>query len=200
MSVQDQLLQEIDATIVLTDMRDFTTLAHQIGPVELALTLSGFYNHTGGICEKHGGRIVKFIGDSVLATFVGMQDHRGRALAEMAERRDRWMADNVKVKLPPLEYAASAASGSAGRRARHRPAPFLGCARRAGEHRLPAVRAGDRSAGGEPGRCRHDRAGGGAARGVRRGRGGGALRPASPSVPDRALRVPARDPDRAPTT
>ena len=114
MTVEDQLLQEIDATIVVTDVRGFTALAHQLGPVELGLTLSGFYAHTGGICEKHGGRIVKFIGDSVLAAFLGMQDHRGRALAaigEMAERRDQWMADNVKVKLPPLEYAASAASG-----------------------------------------------------------------------------------------
>lgn len=109
-----QFLQQTEASIVLTDLRGFVALAHQLGPVELGLALSSYYNHVGSIVEKNGGRIVKFVGDGVLSCFVATTDHRGKALAslaEMGERRAAWLADNAKVSLPILDYAASAASG-----------------------------------------------------------------------------------------
>jgi adenylate cyclase len=109
-----QFLQETEASIVLTDLRGFTALTHQLGPVDLGLALSSYYNHVGNIIEKNGGRIVKFVGDGVLACFVATADHRGKALAavaEMAERREAWLADNAKVSLPILDYTAAAASG-----------------------------------------------------------------------------------------
>ena len=58
-------LQEVDATVVLADVRDFAPLAAQLGPVELGIALSRFYDHFGEIVERHHGRIVKFIGDSL---------------------------------------------------------------------------------------------------------------------------------------
>src|SRR5262245_33820461 len=95
-------LQEIDASIVLTDMRAFIELSQSIGPAELGIALYTFYAHVGGIAEKHGGRIVKFVGDGVLIAFAGMKNHRDRALetvSEMAAHHDEWLADNAKVKL-----------------------------------------------------------------------------------------------------
>src|SRR5207244_3988123 len=40
-------LQVVDATVVLADLRDFSPLATQLGPVELGLALSRFYEHVG---------------------------------------------------------------------------------------------------------------------------------------------------------
>lgn len=107
-------LQEVDATIVLADVRDFSPLAQQLGPVDLGLALSRFYEHVGGIVEGHHGRIVKFIGDGVLAAFIG-GDHRLSALeaiGEMVGTRQKFLDENVTRKLPVLDYCIGAASGA----------------------------------------------------------------------------------------
>ncbi len=108
-------LQEVEATAVVADVRDFSVLAKQLGPVELGLALSRFYEHLGAIIESHHGRIVKFIGDGVLAVFLGSADHRGRALSaifEAVKRRQAFLDENVGLKLPLLDYHVGAASGS----------------------------------------------------------------------------------------
>src|SRR5579871_3124362 len=109
-------LQEVEATVVLADVRDFSPLAAQLGPVDLGLALSRFYEHLGGVIEKHHGRIVKFIGDGVLGVFIrgGARDHRARALEAVADAvatKQQFLDDNVKLKLPVLDYAVGAASG-----------------------------------------------------------------------------------------
>jgi len=106
-------LQEVDATALLADVRDFSPLAQQLGPVDLGLALSRFYEHIGGILEGHHGRIVKFMGDGVLGVFIG-GDHRLHALEAIAEAvatRQKFLDDNVTRKLPVLDYAVGAASG-----------------------------------------------------------------------------------------
>lgn len=110
-------LQEVEATVLLADVRDFSPLAAQLGPVDLGLALSRFYEHVGAIIESSHGRIVKFIGDGVLGVFIGGggADHRGRALnavAKLVRGREQFLDDNVKHKLPVLDYAIGVASGS----------------------------------------------------------------------------------------
>jgi adenylate cyclase len=108
-------LQEVEATVVLGDVRDFAPLAQQLGPVELGLALSRFYEHVGGLLEKHHGRIVKFLGDGVLAVFLGSKEHRLRALNAIAEgvkSREAFLEENIAKKLPVLDYAFGAASGT----------------------------------------------------------------------------------------
>jgi adenylate cyclase len=107
-------LQEVDATIMLADVRDFSPLAVQLGPVELGLALGRFYEHIGGIVEGHHGRIVKFIGDGVLGVFIG-GDHRLHALeamGEMVKSRQPFLDENATRKLPVLDYAVGSASGT----------------------------------------------------------------------------------------
>ena len=107
------ILQETEASILVTDMIGFRALAERLGPLELGIALSGYYDHIGSLVERHGGEIVKFFGDGVLAAFLGGR-HRDRALsaiAELAATRDGWVADNAKVDLPPMDYSAGLASG-----------------------------------------------------------------------------------------
>jgi adenylate cyclase len=110
-------LQEVDATVLLADVRDFEPLARQLGPVELGVSLSRFYEHIGLILEKHHGRVVKFIGDGVLGVFVGPvggAEHRVRALRAVAEAtrsRTEFLEENALRKLPVLDYAVGVASG-----------------------------------------------------------------------------------------
>lgn len=109
-------LQIVDATVVVADLRDFSPLAAQLGPVELGLALSRFYEHIGAVIEKNHGRIVKFIGDGVLSVFVGPPaENRARALRAVADaiaRRQTFLDDNIGMKLPVLDYAMGAASGT----------------------------------------------------------------------------------------
>jgi adenylate cyclase len=106
-------LQEVDATIVLADVRDFSPLTQQLNPIDLNLTLSRFYEHIGGIIEGHRGRIVKFIGDGVLGVFIG-GDHRLSALEAVAEAmrgKQQFLDENAQRRLPVLDYAMGVASG-----------------------------------------------------------------------------------------
>jgi adenylate cyclase len=112
--METMFLQEVDATIVLADVRDFSPLAQQLGPVDLGLALQRFYEHIGGIIEGHRGRIVKFIGDGVLSVFVG-GDHRLAALqavAELLQAKQQFLDENATRRLPVLDYAIGVASGS----------------------------------------------------------------------------------------
>jgi adenylate cyclase len=107
-------LQEVDASVMLADVRDFSPLAAQLGPVELGLALSRFYEHLAQLVEKHHGRVVKFIGDGVLAVFIGQGEHRKRALKAAAEgvrTRQPFLDENASKNLPVLDYAVGLASG-----------------------------------------------------------------------------------------
>ncbi len=110
------VLQEVAATVLLADVRDFGTLARQLGPVDLGLALARFYEHIGAIAERHRGRIVKFIGDGVLAVFIGAGggDHCSRALqavAEAVDEREAFLDQNAARRLPVLDYVLGASSG-----------------------------------------------------------------------------------------
>src|SRR5690349_7777981 len=110
-------LQEVDATVLVAGVRDFEPLARQLGPVELGMALSRFYEHVTAVVERHHGRVVKFTGSGVLAAFIGTDaiEHRIRALRavdELARQRQAFLDENVKRSLPVLEHAVGASSGT----------------------------------------------------------------------------------------
>ena len=109
-------LQEVQATVVVHDLRDFSTLAVQLGAVDLGVVLSRFYEHATGAVEPHGGRVVKFIGDAMLTAFIGAGDvdHRGHALDALRttlRHREAWLKENQNRGLPVLDYSMAVASG-----------------------------------------------------------------------------------------
>jgi adenylate cyclase len=84
----------LSAIILYTDLRDSTRLAEALPSAELLETLNAYFQCTAGAVLDHGGDVLRFIGDSVLAIFAidgpGGEARAARialAAAQDAERR-----------------------------------------------------------------------------------------------------------------
>ncbi|TGK46533.1 adenylate/guanylate cyclase domain-containing protein [Leptospira bouyouniensis] len=72
----------VDATILFSDLRDFTKLSEKRTPEEVLYILNRYFQEMSNAIEIHGGFINKFIGDAILAVFgtpMPMLDHADRA-------------------------------------------------------------------------------------------------------------------------
>ncbi len=68
----------VRAVLWYCDLRGFTQLADRLPREELIALLNGYFEIMGGAVEDHGGEILKFIGDAMLAIFpLEDTDHRG---------------------------------------------------------------------------------------------------------------------------
>lgn len=94
----------IPAIIWWADLRDSTRLADTLGREEYLALLNRFFDCTAGIASDHGGEVLKFIGDAVLAIFqmIGDDAAPGRAL-EAA----RAAADAIARTDPPIGAAVA---------------------------------------------------------------------------------------------
>ncbi len=59
----------VRAAILFADLHDFTKLAARLGPVETVRLLNDYFDSLVGPIEEHGGYVLKFIGDAILAFF-----------------------------------------------------------------------------------------------------------------------------------
>jgi adenylate cyclase len=96
--------ETIQAAIWLSDMRGFTALGDRIPPTELIALLNRYFDCQVPTIRRHGGEVLKFMGDGLLAIFPlsGMDDPRiicGAALEAAGEARaaiaalDGWPAE-----------------------------------------------------------------------------------------------------------
>ena len=70
----------MDATVLISDIRSFTTLAETLPPPEVLDFLNQVQGTLAGIVQDHGGTVDKFMGDGMLAVFDG-ELHASRAVA-----------------------------------------------------------------------------------------------------------------------
>jgi adenylate cyclase len=61
--------EDIHAAIWITDLRDSTSLAASLSRVDYLSLLNRYFDSVAGAVLDHGGEVLKFIGDSVLAIF-----------------------------------------------------------------------------------------------------------------------------------
>lgn len=94
---------ERDATVLFCDLRDFTALSEPLRAEQVLELLNRYLDQMSSAVLRHGGTVVSYMGDGIMAVFgapVPQPDHATRALAaalDMAgpcrESFGRWLAD-----------------------------------------------------------------------------------------------------------
>jgi adenylate cyclase len=109
-------LHETEAAVVVFDLRGYSRLSANLPPLEIGLALGRYYRHVESCVDAWGGRLVKLVGDAVLAAWLANETAwpRTAAIAAVAESRKRkpgWLEKNAREGLPVLDYTAAMAVG-----------------------------------------------------------------------------------------
>jgi class 3 adenylate cyclase len=91
------LQEELEATIVFSDIRGFSSLAERLAPREVAEMVGRHLAAMVEVVTSHGGLVDKFTGDAVMAVFGAPRpthDHARRALMCAAAMQHRQLALN----------------------------------------------------------------------------------------------------------
>ena len=87
-------MKSIHAVIWYSDLRDSTAMAERLGGEEFLTALNQYFDCTAGAVIEHGGEVLRFVGDAVLAIFPITADTSERdaskaalAAATSAQRR-----------------------------------------------------------------------------------------------------------------
>jgi adenylate cyclase len=104
-------VERLDAAIWFSDIRGFTTLSRATPPAQLIAWLNEYFAAICAPITDHGGEILKFIGDAVLAVFPVSNDgpavacRAARAAAAQAHARlDALNARRAAAAQPPLRH------------------------------------------------------------------------------------------------
>lgn len=94
----------MDVTVLFSDIRGFTTFAEGRDPGQVLEVLNAYHEEMTAAVMDHGGTLISFMGDGIMAAFgapIEMDDHADRALAaakEMLEVRlprvNEWMREH----------------------------------------------------------------------------------------------------------
>jgi class 3 adenylate cyclase len=104
-------------TILMSDLRGFTTLAEALLPYQIVSLLNNHLSAMTAIIYRHGGTVVDFIGDAVLALFgapLRADDDAERAVAcavAMQRAMEEVNETNRRRGLPEIEMGIGIATG-----------------------------------------------------------------------------------------
>jgi adenylate cyclase len=96
---------EIDAAIMFCDLRGSTRLEEELGRRAYIALLNRFFETVSNVVHDHGGEVLKFIGDAVLAVFPDNHDsikasaQSVDAAKEIIRQIDLWRADVPDVDI-----------------------------------------------------------------------------------------------------
>lgn len=79
-------------TVLFSDIRDFTPIAEQLSPEEIADLLREYMTSMTEIVFKHGGTVTQFVGDEIMALYnapFDQEDHAGQAVQTALEFQER---------------------------------------------------------------------------------------------------------------
>jgi adenylate cyclase len=110
--------ETIRAAIWLSDMRGFTKLADSFSPERLIERLNAFFDCLAPAIEHHGGSVLKFMGDGLLAIFPARGEGgdlraREHALAAAQQARANALAFNAGGAEPSLRFGLALHFGEA---------------------------------------------------------------------------------------
>jgi adenylate cyclase len=94
----------LESTVMFSDLRGFTTFAETLPPARVIECLNGYLEEMTNAILGHGGTLVSYEGDGIMAVFgapIEQPDHADRAVAAAREmlterlpRWNRWLRDN----------------------------------------------------------------------------------------------------------
>ena len=105
------------AAILMTDIRGFTTMAHDLEPAETVRLLGEYQATLVPVIQSHGGTVDKFLGDGILATFGASQPSETyaadalRAALACAAAAAEWGVRKKAEGMPEMRVGAAVASG-----------------------------------------------------------------------------------------
>ena len=106
--------EEIQATVLFSDIRGFTPLSEKLPPVELIRFLNEYFTYVTKPITENKGVINKFMGDAVMAIFspvFGVEDHQAAALRAALGMREALKAFNEQGKYPEVFFGVGVHSG-----------------------------------------------------------------------------------------
>ncbi len=101
----ETLQEEVEATILFSDIRGYSTLAEHLPPRQVAEILTRHLAAMSEVILAHGGTLAEFVGDAVMAVFGApdpLPDHAERALRCALAMQDRQAALNIETELQGL--------------------------------------------------------------------------------------------------
>lgn len=109
-------LHETEAAVVVFDLRGYSRLCVELAPLELGLALGRFYRHVERCVDSYGGRVVKLVGDAVLAAWLANETAWPRkaalaAVADAQQKKPGWLEEGQREHAPHLDYSVGAAAG-----------------------------------------------------------------------------------------
>jgi len=107
----------VNASVMFTDIRSFTTLTESQPPAEIIELLNDYYALMFDAITSHGGSVNQMIGDGLMAVFgapVHYEDHCQRAVdsaLEMLELLDGFNQNQAAQQKPQIKIGIGIASG-----------------------------------------------------------------------------------------
>lgn len=102
----------MDAIIWVSDMRGFTDYADDLSSPDVLALLNAYFECVAGVVTAHGGEVLKFIGDGLLAVFLLEKggDHSAVSRASLAAALQARRSIAELNASPPKEMAAALAA------------------------------------------------------------------------------------------
>lgn len=92
--------RQVDATILISDLRGFTAFAEKLAPEAALAYLNDIQGGLAACVRRHGGTVDKFVGDGLLAVFGALEPLENHAWAAVRAALDmRELMSNAPLKL-----------------------------------------------------------------------------------------------------
>ncbi len=83
-SVRAPFKESREVSVLFSDIRNFSRLSEMLPSSDVAEVLQGYYEHAGKVVRRHGGMLVRIIGDALLVAFESQRnlssEHAGNAI------------------------------------------------------------------------------------------------------------------------
>jgi adenylate cyclase len=100
-------VETVDAAIWICDLRGFTRLAEAAPREEVIATLNDWFDCMGDALDRHGGEILKFLGDGLLAIFPTVPTSKAEACDRAVDAAGMALANVAAANRSRLEQGRS---------------------------------------------------------------------------------------------